>query len=93
MRVALTLAVLAPLGLTLGVFFPLGIRRAAAVHPDLVPWAWAVNGCASVTATVLAIVLAMEIGFRGVWLISLLVYAAGVAALLRSEPRRAATPR
>ena len=92
-RVALTLAVLAPLGLTLGVFFPLGIRRAAAVHPDLVPWAWAVNGCASVTATVLAIVLAMEIGFRGVWLISLIVYAAGVAALLLSEPRRATIPR
>ena len=83
-RVALTLAALAPLGLVLGVFFPLGIGRASALHPDLVPWAWAINGCASVTATVLAIVLAMEIGFRGVWLCSLLIYAAGVLALLRS---------
>ena len=57
------------------------------------PWAWAVNGCASVTATVLAIVLAMEIGFRGVWLVSLFVYAAGVAALRLSGASRAVAPR
>jgi len=92
-RIAITLAVLAPLGLTLGVFFPLGVGCAAALHRDLVPWAWAVNGCASVTATVLTIVLAMEIGFRGVWLISLLVYAAGVASLLLSGAARAAVVR
>ena len=54
---------------------------------DLVPWAWAINGCASVTATVLAVVLAMSFGFEWVWLLSLGIYAAGVAALLAtSEP-------
>jgi spermidine synthase len=86
-RVACTVGVLAPLGLTLGSFFPLGIRRAELIHPDLVPWAWGINGCASVTATVLAVVLAMNIGFERVWLLSLAIYAAGVAALLLTSRR------
>ena len=63
-RVSITVALLAPLGLVMGVFLPLGVRQAAAIHEDLVPWAWGINGCASVTATVLAVVLAMEHGFR-----------------------------
>ena len=92
-RVACTVAVLAPLGLTLGAFFPLGIRRAEAIHPDLVPWAWGINGCASVTATVLAVVLAMNVGFERVWLLSLAIYAAGVAALLLTQPRGVASER
>jgi spermidine synthase len=89
-RAALSVAVLAPLGLTLGAFFPLGIRRAEAIHADLVPWAWGINGCASVTATVLAVVLGMDFGFERVWLLSLAIYAAGVAALLGTTPRRSA---
>jgi hypothetical protein len=81
-RIAITLVVLAPLGLVLGGFFPLGIRRVAAIHQDIVPWAWGINGCASVTGTVLAVVLAMTYGFTRVWLLSLLIYAVGVIALL-----------
>jgi spermidine synthase len=84
-RVTLTAAMLAPLGLVLGIFFPLGIHRAAAIHEDLVPWAWAINGCGSVTATILAVVLAMTVGFTNVWIISLTIYASGVAALLWGE--------
>ncbi|NOR84354.1 MAG: hypothetical protein GQ526_12770 [Ardenticatenales bacterium] len=35
----------------------------------LVPWAWAINGCASVVASILAALLALSIGFQGVlWL-------------------------
>lgn len=81
-RVLLTVAMLAPLGLVLGMFFPLGIRRAAEIHEDLVPWAWAVNGCASVTATVLTVMLAMSFGFALVWTLSVAVYAIGVAIFL-----------
>ena len=84
LRVAFTAAALTPLGLIMGAFFPLGIRSASAVHHDLVPWAWGINGCASVTGTVLAVVLAMTFGFAWVWSLSIIVYALGVAALLGS---------
>src|SRR5262249_36370647 len=88
LRAALTAAFIAPLGLVLGVFLPLGIRRAAAVHADLVPWAWGINGCASVTGGILAVVLAMSFGFRRVWLLSILIYTLGVVALLALGSRR-----
>jgi hypothetical protein len=81
-RVVVTITMLVPLGVVLGTFFPLGIRAAADVHEDLVPWAWGLNGCASVTATVLAVVLAMNFGFRVVWLLSIAIYAIGVVAFL-----------
>jgi hypothetical protein len=81
-RAALAAALLAPLGLAMGIFFPLGVRVAAAVHEDLVPWAWGVNGCASVGAGVLAIVLAMEVGFAWVWALSVAIYALGTTAFL-----------
>ena len=81
-RAAVTAAVLAPLGLVMGLFFPIGIRIASSIHEDLVPWAWGINGCASVTAGVLAVVLAMSYGFTAVWTLSVLAYALGVIALL-----------
>jgi hypothetical protein len=86
MRAALTIGLIAPLGMVLGVFFPLGMRRAAEIHTDLVPWAWGVNGSASVTGGVLAVVLAMSFGFSRVWTLSVVIYALGVTALLLSRP-------
>jgi hypothetical protein len=86
-RIGISVALLAPLGLIAGTFFPLGIRRAESIHPDLVPWAWGVNGCASVTASVLAVVMGMQFGFVAVWIAALVVYALGTLAFLRlSQP-------
>jgi hypothetical protein len=81
-RILITLLMLAPLGLVLGIFFPLGIRRAESIHPDLVPWAWGINGCASVTASVLAVIIAMGFGFGAVWLLALITYSVGILAFV-----------
>jgi hypothetical protein len=81
-RIGITLLMLAPLGLVLGMFFPLGVRRAESIHPDLVPWAWGINGCASVTASVLAVIIAMGAGFGAVWLAAIVMYAVGILAFL-----------
>ncbi len=66
LKVPLSLAVLAPLGFCMGMPFPLGLARVAERAPDLVPWAWGINGCASVISAVLATLLAINIGFSGV---------------------------
>ncbi len=81
-RIGITLLMLAPLGLILGIFFPLGIRRAESIHPDLVPWAWGISGCASVTASVLAVITAMNFGFGAVWLLAVITYAIGIFGFL-----------
>ncbi len=85
LRIAVSIGLLAPLGLLLGGFFPLGIRIAERANPRLVPWAWAVNGCATVIGTLVAVIAGMSSSFTIVTLIALCAYAVGVFALLISE--------
>ena len=61
-RVGIALATIAPLALAMGYLFPTGLRRIGARAAALVPWAWAINGFASVIAAVAAPVLAMHFG-------------------------------
>ena len=61
-RFLMVAGTIAPLAMAMGHMFPSGLR-ALGKHSPLVPWAWGVNGFASVVATVAAPVLAMHIGF------------------------------
>jgi hypothetical protein len=72
-----------PIGLTLGMFMPLGVACVAREHPRLVPWAWGVNGIGSVMGTTLAVVIAMAWGFDVVALAAASLYAAGTMLLVR----------
>jgi predicted membrane-bound spermidine synthase len=87
LRIAVSIALLVPLGLVLGAFFPLGIRMAERTGRSLVPWAWAVNGCATVIGTLLAVMAGMTWSFTAVTLGALVIYALGVTALWASERR------
>jgi len=73
---------LAPLGLLMGVPFPLGLAALEARAPGLIPWAWAINGCASVLASILAAMLALSWGFWGVLLLATAAYAGALAAIV-----------
>ncbi len=75
-RVALTVAFLAPLGLLLGVPLPTGVRLLAAGAPGLVPWAWGVNGAASVMGSAAAVAMAMLWGFDRTLLVGAGLYLA-----------------
>ena len=66
LRLGVSAACLAIPAFLLGWPFPLGLRAVSRNRPALVPWAWAVNGCASVVGAVLAKTLAMSLGFRAV---------------------------
>ena len=54
---------------------PRGIRALGDEAPALVPWAWGVNGCASVVGSILAVMLSISFGFS--WVVT----AGGVAYL------------
>jgi spermidine synthase len=86
-RVGVTVALLGPLGIILGHFFPLGIRRVHAIHPDMVSWGWAINGCSSVVATIGAVMLAMTFGFSIVWATAVGIYLLGAIAFWVSDRR------
>ena len=64
----------APLGLALGIPFPLGLRLASVQTTSIGAWAWGVNGFSTVIGTVLAHILGMIFGFRVVLLLSALCH-------------------
>ena len=81
-RVILTVVLLAPLGITLGMAMPIGIGRLQAEYPDGVPWAWGINGIASVLSSVLAIFVAISFGFAITTLVALACYLGALAHAL-----------
>ncbi len=80
-RVLVALAVLAPLGVLMGVPFPRGLARLNTLAPDLIPWAWGINGCASVLAAIGAVMVAIGYGFSAVLVLGALAYGGAWKAL------------
>ncbi len=81
-RIALTVLLVCPLGLLMGMPFPMGI---AAVHdrePRIVPWAWGINGTLSVLGSVLAAVLSISFGFSVALLVGQLAYLVALVVVL-----------
>jgi hypothetical protein len=93
-RLIVTILLLAPVGFLMGIPFPKGIR--SILKPDeqssQIPWAWAVNGAASVVASVLAALLALTFGFSWVLRLGALCYA-GALVTDRVSASRPASPR
>ena len=92
-RAALAVLVLAPLGLCLGAFMPIGLSTVARLtehEREYIAWAWAVNGFFSVISSVLATLLAIHIGFTAVvgcalalYVLAAAMFAGGVAGQIR----------
>ena len=78
-KMVLSVVLIAPLAFCMGMPFPIGLNRVADRAPDLIPWAWAINGFASVMSASLATLLAIEFGFTAVVLLALGLYATAAA--------------
>jgi spermidine synthase len=81
-RMLIAVATLAPMGIALGIPMPTGIRLLNAHAPQLVPWAWGMNGALSVLGATLAIFIAMNWGFQVTLLAASATYLVGLAALI-----------
>ena len=64
----------------------MGLQLTSNARPSLVPWAWGLNGAASVLGATLATLTAIHIGFRVVVLFALGFYATAALALVRLAP-------
>jgi hypothetical protein len=69
-RGAISVVLLAPIGIALGAPMPLGLRRLEGLHPRGVPFAWGVNGVTSVFASVLGVAVAIYGGFAATTLLA-----------------------
>lgn len=82
LRFVISCALLAPCGFLMGIPFPVGIRIVNKLSPNLIPWTWAVNGCASVLSSILAIMIALGSGFSTVLSYASGAYLAGLMMIL-----------
>jgi hypothetical protein len=86
-RIAVAVALIGPLGLFLGMAFPLGMGAASLGHAPITPWLWGVNGATSVCASVAALAIALSYGISGALWTGAACYAIAIAALARALHR------
>jgi hypothetical protein len=85
MRIAIAVGLLVPIGVALGVPMPTGLRLLTRRAPDMVAWAWGMNGALSVVGATLAIFIAMNWGFQITLLVASATYLAGCSAFLQAS--------
>ena len=79
-RILVAVATLTPLGLSMGMAFPLGMRAAARRSAELGPWLWGINGAASVCASVLAVFVSLTSGISAAYGFGVICYVVAVGA-------------
>jgi spermidine synthase len=82
-RILLAAGLMVPAGLVMGIPLPAGVRVVAARQPELVPWAWGINGALSVLGATLAVFIAMNWGFTVTLICGAGVYASAAALIFR----------
>jgi hypothetical protein len=80
-RVAVAVVTLVPVGMLLGVPMPAGIQLLSQRAPEMLTWAWGMNGALSVVGATLAIFIAMNWGFQMTLAAAAASYLTGLAAL------------
>ncbi len=62
LRVLVATLMLSPIGVVMGMAFPLGIKLASRHSDSLTPWLWGINGATSVCGSVLAVAVSLNAG-------------------------------
>jgi SAM-dependent methyltransferase len=73
-KMILSIVLIAPLAFAMGLPFAMGLSELGRHSEPLIPWAWGVNGCASVISAVAATLVAVHFGFTIVMAAALLFY-------------------
>ena len=81
------LAVLFPMGLFMGMAFPLGMKLASRHAAALTPWLWGINGAFSVLASVLAVAVALTWAISAAYWVGCGAYAVALAAFVQAARR------
>lgn len=89
-KIAISMLLLGPISFFLGLPFPMAIRALVSDRPNLIPWAWAINGATSVSAIVLATLLSIHFGFKTVFTIVALLYLLALASFPTCAKRHVA---
>jgi hypothetical protein len=81
-RILVAMGILFPMGVVMGMAFPLGFKSAANTSNALTPWLWGINGATSVCGSVLGLVSALNAGISATFWSGFACYAAACSAFL-----------
>src|SRR5262249_15850563 len=82
-RIVIAVVLMAPLATLMGMPMPIGIRLLAEHAPEIIPWAWGINGATSVMGSVGALVIAILTGFNQALLAGALLYLSAMFFITR----------
>jgi len=88
-KILISVAVIFPMGLLMGLFFPTGMRLVKAISPAETPWYWALNGIFGVLCSALAVFISIYIGISVNFYLAALCYAAALFPLIGMQRKRA----
>jgi len=83
-RIIIAVVLMAPLAMLMGMPMPTGIRILRQHAPEIIPWAWGINGAASVTGSVGALVIALVTGFNQALIVGAVLYLAAAFVISRT---------
>lgn len=86
-RIAAAVLLLGPMGLCMGIAFPLGMRLAAQRALRITPWLWGINGAASVCGSVLAACIALGFGISAAYWSGVVCYVLALASFRMMQAR------
>jgi predicted membrane-bound spermidine synthase len=86
-RVILSMVLIAPLGIMMGMAFPLGIRLLEQDGPAMIPWVWGVNGACSVMGSIVAWGLSLNFGYNvALWTATIIYGCACLVMVMKPDP-------
>jgi len=87
-RILFTLGLMAPPAILMGFCFPMGMRLAHKWQDSRAGWYWAINGAASVIASVLAMMMCFSFGIRDTLWMGIVLYSCLIAVYQGMSPKR-----
>jgi len=85
-RFLVSVILLLPLGMVMGMAFPLGIRVLAKEARQMIPWVWGINGACSVMGSVMAWGVSLNFGYNATLWVATAIYAcACLSMILKSD--------
>jgi hypothetical protein len=92
LKIVITVAMVAPLGFSMGMPFPTALRRLEMLHAPSVRWAWSLNAAASVMGSVVALTCAIYLGLLQTMMIGGLFYLAALVVVARARGEQKPAP-
>jgi hypothetical protein len=80
-KVLISVLTVAPLAFAMGMPFPLALQRLSRLYAARIPWAWAINGWATVVSAALAPLVAIHLGLSALVMLAAVCYGSAAAVV------------